>query len=106
MMNRVGFGGFLILAIMSAVAFGQPPQGGAQNAQALSINSVRPDYVLGPNDQILIRVPQSEEINERPFRIDADGFINLPVVGRVRAGGVTVQALEAELTTRLREYIR
>ncbi|MBZ5634647.1 MAG: polysaccharide export protein [Acidobacteriia bacterium] len=116
MMNRVGFGGFLTFTIMSAVAFGQPPQGGAQNApglggpqgnaQALPINSVRPDYILGPNDQILIRVPQSDEINERPFRIDTDGFINLPLVGRVRAGGVTVQALEADLTTRLREYIR
>jgi polysaccharide export outer membrane protein len=74
-----------------------------RGAQAVS---VRPDYVLGPNDQILLRVPQSDEINERPFRVASDGFIELPLVGRVRADGLTVQALEGEITTRLRDYIR
>lgn len=66
----------------------------------------RPDYVLAPNDQILIRVPQEEQINERPFRIDADGYVNLPVAGRIRADGLTVQALEAQITAKLKEYIR
>lgn len=69
-------------------------------------DAVRPNYVLGPNDQVLIRAPQVEEINEKPFRIDADGNINLPLLGRVRAGGMTVQELEADITRRLREYVR
>lgn len=69
-------------------------------------NAVRPDYTLGPDDQILIRAPQVAEINERPFRIDAEGFIELPIVGRVRAGGLTLQALESELVKRLGEYVR
>ena len=89
---------------------GVPQQPGVQNpaqpVRELPADSIRPNYVLGPNDQILIRAPQAEEINERPFRIDADGNINLPLVGRVRAGGLTVQELEAELVTRLKEYIR
>lgn len=67
---------------------------------------IRPNYVLGSNDQILIKVPQAEEINERPFRIDTEGFINLPLVGRVKAAGLTVQALEADIAGRLRQYIR
>ena len=86
-----------------------PPSGTqnpAQPPKELPVDSIRPNYVLGPNDQVLIRAPQAEEINERPFRIDADGNINLPLVGRVRAGGLTVQELEAELVNRLREYIR
>jgi polysaccharide export outer membrane protein len=66
---------------------------------------MRPNYELGPNDQILIRAPGADEINERPFRIDAEGYINLPLVGRVRAGGMTVQQLEADLVKRLSEYI-
>jgi polysaccharide export outer membrane protein len=70
------------------------------------VPSIRPTYVLGSNDQILIRVPQSEEINDRPFRIDADGFINLPLVGRVKASGSTVQAVEADITEKLKQYIR
>ncbi len=69
-------------------------------------NTIRPDYVLGPNDQIFIRAPRVEEIDQRPFRIDADGFITLPLVGRIRAGGLTVQSLEPVVSQRLSEYVR
>ncbi len=104
----------------SVVLFGQlPQQAGAQASpqtfvatqqpvganQAAITPTIRPDYVLGPNDQILVRVPQEEQINERPFRIDPDGFVSLPVAGRVKAEGLTVQAMEAELAQRLRQYI-
>jgi len=78
----------------------------AQQPRELPADPVRPNYVLGPNDQILVRAPQSEEINDKPFRIDAEGFINLPLIGRVRAGGLSVQELEAELVKRLREFVR
>jgi polysaccharide export outer membrane protein len=97
------------LGLWSPIAGQNTPQAPAGNAQVPSNQAqatLRPDYVLGANDQIMIRVPQAEEINERPFRIDSEGFVTLPIVGRVRAGGLTVQALEAELVTRLREFIR
>jgi polysaccharide export outer membrane protein len=98
-----------------APAQGQNPQRPPDNANAgqapaapreLPQDAIRPNYVLGPNDQVLIRAPQAEEINEKPFRIDADGNINLPLLGRLRAGGMTVQELETDLVRRLREYIR
>jgi polysaccharide export outer membrane protein len=90
----------------------QPPADTGQNPnqaappRELPPDSIRPNYVLGPNDQILIRAPQTEEINEKPFRLDSEGYINLPLVGRVRAGGMTQQELEVELVRRLKEYIR
>jgi len=86
----------------------QPPQGQAPQAiqPALPSDNIRPNYVLGANDQILVRAPEAEEINEKPFRIDADGNVNMPLVGRVHAAGMTVQELEADLIRRLREYIR
>jgi polysaccharide export outer membrane protein len=97
----------------------QPPQGqnpprtpDSQNPQAPTVprelpqDSIRPNYVLGPNDQVLVRAANVEEINEKPFRIDAEGNVNLPLLGRIRAGGLTVQELEADLTRRLREYVR
>lgn len=89
----------------------QPPADNPQNAtqnpppKELPADSLRPNYVLGPNDQILIRAPLAEEINEKPFRIDSEGYINLPLVGRVRAGGLTQQELESELVRRLKEFI-
>ena len=55
----------------------------------LPSDSIRPNYVLGPGDQFLIRAPQAEEINDKPFRIDSEGFVNLPIIGRVKAGGLT-----------------
>jgi len=102
--NLIGFGA---LILMSAVAPGQavqPPQVPAGPAKM--VESVRPDYELGPNDQFLIGVPQAQEINQRPFRIDSDGFIDLPLVGRIHAAGLTVRGLEALLTTKLADYIR
>jgi polysaccharide export outer membrane protein len=99
--STVGFG---VLVLMSVAALGQgvqPPQ-----APAKMVDSVRPDYELGPNDQFLIGVPQAQEINQRPFRIDSEGFIDLPLVGRIHAAGLTVRGLETLLTTKLADYIR
>ena len=115
----------LLLGFAAAFAQAQPPeplqpaQGqnpqrtpDSQNPQGPTIprelpqDSIRPNYVLGSNDQVLVRARDVEEINEKPFRIDAEGSINLPLLGRIRAGGMTVQELEADLTRRLREYVR
>jgi polysaccharide export outer membrane protein len=87
-----------------------PPADTGQNPgqaapRELPPDSIRPNYVLGPNDQILIRA-NAEEINEKPFRIDSEGFINLPLIGRVHAGGMSQQELETELVRKLKEYIR
>ena len=113
------FGMFLILGAVQLLAQPPSPPPQAPNPQSqpapstqaqaprdLPPDALRPDYILGPNDQILVHAPQAEEINERPFRIDAEGFINLPLLGRVKAGGMTVRELEADLVRRLREYIR
>src|SRR3984957_14259212 len=98
-----------LLAVSAVAALAQqaaPGQNPANGIQAQQVQTIRPDYVLGPNDQFIIRAPQADEINERPFRIDSEGFINLPTVGKVRAAGLTVQALEADLVVRLKEFIR
>jgi polysaccharide export outer membrane protein len=66
----------------------------------------RPNYELGPNDQIMIRAFQVDEINEKPFKIEADGMITLPLVGTIKAGGLTVGELEAELVDSLKKYVK
>lgn len=111
----------VILFVLAAFVSGQTPQAGGLITQSSpgspvqgsepagypqSVTPVRPDYVLGPGDQILLRVPQEEQINERPFRIDEEGNVALPLVGSIRASGVTVQALEGQIADALRKYIR
>lgn len=65
-----------------------------------------PGYVLGPEDQVSIRILQAPEIADKPVRIDQAGYIDLPLVNRIRVAGLTSQQLQAELTRRLETYIR
>ena len=94
--------------IPSPTPAGQLPNGQptATQPQPGSMDQVRQNYVLASNDQILIRAFQVEEIGERPYRIDMDGNVDLPLVGTVKAGGLSVDQLEAELTKRLATYVR
>lgn len=84
----------------------QPAQPVQQPTSREGADQIRPNYTLGPNDQILIRAPEVEEINEKPFRIDSEGQINLPLLGRVRVTGMTVRGLEEALVERLKQFVR
>lgn len=63
-------------------------------------------YVLGPNDQITVSVVELPEFSGRPYRIDEDGTVSLPLLGRVQAGGLTLAQLEANLRTALEVDVR
>lgn len=89
----------------------QGGQGAAQTTPATprqnpDLDLLRPNYVLHPGDQIMLRAFEMPDISERPFRIDGDGFINLPELGKVKAGGITVENLEATLLEMLKKYVR
>ncbi len=65
-----------------------------------------PEYVLGPGDQVVLHVADMEEVPQTPIRIDPNGFIDLPMVGRVQAGGLTVSQLHDELISKLGRYLK
>jgi polysaccharide biosynthesis/export protein len=67
---------------------------------------VRPNYELGPSDQILIHAPNAEELNDKAFRIEDDGTATLPLLGVVKMGGSTLQQVEEDLKNRLKTYVR
>lgn len=102
--KAIGLGALLVAALASAQLQPQPPN--TQLPVAQGIPGLRPDYELGPNDQILITVPELPEINGRPFRIDSDGNIDLPLINRVHAAGLTQRGLENSITAQLRDYVR
>ena len=68
--------------------------------------ALRPNYVLGPGDQIMIHAFEMDEIGQRPVQIDGDGNINIPTLGVVKAGGLTIPQLEASLVGLLRKYVQ
>jgi polysaccharide export outer membrane protein len=109
------------LIVLGELAWGQAPQQALPAQQGLQppaatpapappvtsqIDQLRPTYVLRPGDQILIRAFELEEIGERPYRIDGDGFVDLPVLGRIKAGGVTVEQFEMDLIELGKKYVR
>jgi polysaccharide export outer membrane protein len=62
------------------------------------------DYVLGPDDGLLIKVTDLTEFDPKAggvIRVDHQGEIRLPIVGRIKAEGLTVESLEKEIGTRL-----
>jgi polysaccharide biosynthesis/export protein len=62
------------------------------------------EYELGPEDQLSIWVADAPDISGKPVSVDLAGAINLPLVGRIKAAGLTTQQLETELEARLKEY--
>lgn len=84
-------------------AAGAPQQPGEAVAQPAQLRS---NYVLRPGDQILIRAANMEEISNQPFRIDDDGFVTLPELGRIKASDVSVENFEAVLVEALKKYVR
>ena len=65
-----------------------------------------PDYVLGPGDQISLRVDDLEGLPERPMVIDPSGFIDLPLAGQVQAAGLSLGQLKAVLAIKLSPFIK
>lgn len=65
------------------------------------------NYILGAEDQLAIVVLDLEEIKgDKPVRIDFRGDINLPIVGRVHAAGLTMEQLETELEKRFKVVLQ
>jgi polysaccharide biosynthesis/export protein len=62
-------------------------------------------YVLGPGDSISVQVDGLPEFGNTPHRIDADGTVGLPLLGRVRAEGLTLARFEASIATSLKSQV-
>jgi len=94
---------FLILALVTGL--------GLMRGQALkqpqTVTAQNQDYVLGPDDQLKIwALGFEEELKDKTIRIQPSGFIDLPVVGRVKAAGLTTEQLEAALVERMKRTVR
>jgi polysaccharide export outer membrane protein len=97
----------LVLASIST-ALAQKPVADDRPAVPLNATTFRDssEYVLGPGDEVVIMAVDADEIANKPVRVSAGGDIALPMVGRVHADGLTVQQLQAELSERLKAYIK
>ncbi len=75
---------------------GLPPVGQPSDNAAID----RTEYIVGPNDILTIGVWNQPALSGK-FSVEADGIFAFPLVGRIQAGGLTLQAIEDSLRTRL-----
>ena len=102
----------LLMMTPAVVIFAQEPSAPPADAAAVTtlVAATQPahagDYRLGIGDQILIRVSNDPDLNEKQFRIDPTGIVVGPVIGRIHAAGMTPAELEKEINTRLGVYLQ
>jgi len=92
--------GFLVLATCEILV--ASPEQGSQEQGSAALSS----YLLGPDDQFVIHALDAEEINEKPVRVGSDGMISLPMIGRMKVAGMTIEQVEDELKKRLQSYLQ
>lgn len=64
------------------------------------------EYLLGPQDSLLVRVAEESDIPPGPYEIDLQGNLVVPEIGTVHAAGLTIGQLRAELTQRLKAILQ
>jgi len=83
----------LILICLSLIVFGH------------SLNLPAQDYFIGPDDVLKISVYREEDM-DRTVRVSSDGYISFPLLGKVKAEGLTVSGLERSLIMELIRYLK
>jgi polysaccharide export outer membrane protein len=64
--------------------------------------AVTTDYVIGPQDVLTITSYDQADMSGK-FTVEADGTFTFPMIGRVKAGGLTLRGLEAAIKTQLKD---
>jgi len=62
-------------------------------------------YVLGAEDVISIRALHASELGEKTYLVNSSGQITVPMIGTLRAGGLSVEELEKAIAAKLGEFI-
>src|SRR5215510_9818436 len=75
--------------------------GGRSLAQAGADAPVT-DYRVGPQDVLTITSYDQADLSGK-FTVEADGTFTYPLIGRVKAGGLTLRGLEESLKARLKD---
>lgn len=99
----------LATLFLGVCASGQspPPPPEAAHPNPKCIDQARSTYLLGPDDQLEISGPELTDSGaDKRDRIDSDGDLQAPLVGRIHVAGLTVQQAEEALDKALSTYIR
>jgi polysaccharide export outer membrane protein len=95
----------VLASLVIAVAFQTAPLPPRPSTGAAPL-AVQPSYQIGPQDELKITVFDAEELTGS-YRVDGDGFISFPLLGRIAVGGTTLGETQEKLRTMLsKDYIK
>jgi polysaccharide biosynthesis/export protein len=69
-------------------------------SSAAALAQTAGDYVIGPQDVLTIQVFDQADLGGK-YSVETDGTFSFPLIGRVKAGGLTLRSFETELKTKL-----
>ena len=92
-----GLGVALFVLLTALAASAQPPP----KTDALPAPAIT-DYVVGPQDILTITSYDQADLSGK-FSVEADGTFAYPLIGRVKAGGLTLRGVEAQVKTQLKD---
>lgn len=61
-------------------------------------------YILGPTDRVRVKVYGEPDVAGE-YEVDADGYVSVPLAGRIKAAGLTTRQLERSITAALSKGI-
>jgi polysaccharide export outer membrane protein len=94
---------FLVHLVFAVVFAAQAPPPPAVPAQ---VAPVATSYTIGSDDLLTITVFGEAELTNK-YRVDTDGMITFPLIGRIPASGLTLREFQDRLTAQLASgYIR
>jgi polysaccharide export outer membrane protein len=100
----------LVLLLVPAQAAVSQEEGAGEEAQAPAAETAPPravgDYEIGPDDILKVTVYGNDDLTQTVL-VQADGTFTFPLIGRVKADGLTTKELGQKIATLLaRGYIR
>jgi polysaccharide export outer membrane protein len=78
----------------------------AQESAHVTVPGAPPGYILGAGDQFSMEIADLEELNGKVHRIDNDGTVSLPLVGRIHVAGLTLPEFEKQLDAKLASQLK
>ena len=67
--------------------------------------SERP-MILGPEDQLSIKIADFDELPDKPLQVDSSGYLQIPGLGRIKAQGLTTVQLQDQVSSLARKYMK
>src|SRR5262245_61825929 len=90
-----------LLVTVAIAAAAQTPQTTPAPARPTPpATGAQPSYQIGPQDELRITVFDADELTGS-YRVDTDGFIQFPLLGRIPVGGTTLGETQEKLRTML-----